>query len=225
MTSLILAVIVLAAQPEKPNLPQVQPPAAEKDAPPARSGKELETAVREALRQRATVKADDSETAAREFLGLLDELKNDKVLPRSTNDELRSTIRNRLAKLVALIQKHTGAKKDRGAIAQPNAGDGANGLPPVLGQMMGGGQGGAMGQGGMAGPGGFAPNRPGANAGPPDAGQDLIDMIHKTIAPESWDINGGKGSIYYWQTRHALVIRASSEVHEQIGGLMEQLNR
>jgi hypothetical protein len=50
--------------------------------------------------------------------------------------------------------------------------------------------------------------------------QSLIDLIQQTIAPESWDVNGGKGSIRYWRPGLALVIRNTGEVHEQVGGAL-----
>jgi hypothetical protein len=31
--------------------------------------------------------------------------------------------------------------------------------------------------------------------------QNLIDLIQTTIAPDSWEINGGKGSIFYFPNR------------------------
>ena len=31
--------------------------------------------------------------------------------------------------------------------------------------------------------------------------QSLIDLIQTTIAPDSWEINGGKGSIFYFPNR------------------------
>lgn len=48
--------------------------------------------------------------------------------------------------------------------------------------------------------------------------ESLIDVIQKTVDPESWDVNGGPGSITYYYDR--LVIRASPLVHQKIGGLL-----
>lgn len=50
-------------------------------------------------------------------------------------------------------------------------------------------------------------------------GQSLIDLIQRTIRPEFWDVNGGPGSMVYWDAWHCLVVRATAEVHHQIGGL------
>jgi hypothetical protein len=45
-------------------------------------------------------------------------------------------------------------------------------------------------------------------------------LIEDTIAPESWEIRGGRGVIRYWSNGQALVIRQTGEVHEQIGGFL-----
>lgn len=53
--------------------------------------------------------------------------------------------------------------------------------------------------------------------------QELIELITTTIDPETWDINGGKGSIFYFSNLQVLVIRQTQEVHEKIGGVTKQL--
>ena len=58
-----------------------------------------------------------------------------------------------------------------------------------------------------------------------DNGQQLVDLIQNTISPKSWDVNGGNCSIYYWQQQHAIVVRATGDVHGQISDTLEQLNR
>lgn len=55
--------------------------------------------------------------------------------------------------------------------------------------------------------------------------QELITLIQDTIAPDSWNVRGGRGSIGYFSPIHALVIRANGEVHHQIGGTLEQVRR
>lgn len=54
----------------------------------------------------------------------------------------------------------------------------------------------------------------------PDYGPDLVSLIESTIAPSFWDTVGGPGSIVYYKPLHALVIRATSDVHHQIGGVL-----
>lgn len=63
----------------------------------------------------------------------------------------------------------------------------------------------------------------GPGGAPRSNAQDLIDLIQNTIAPESWDVMGGPGTIMYWEPGFALVIRQTDDVHEQIGGVPRML--
>jgi hypothetical protein len=58
-----------------------------------------------------------------------------------------------------------------------------------------------------------------------DNGQALVDLIQKTIAPDSWDVNGGAGSIYYWCPGRAMVISQTDDVHGTIGGVLGQMQK
>lgn len=62
-------------------------------------------------------------------------------------------------------------------------------------------------------------------AGPADerAASELISLIQDTIAPDSWDVRGGRGTIRYYPNFHVLVVRNTAEVHRQIGGTLKQL--
>jgi hypothetical protein len=51
---------------------------------------------------------------------------------------------------------------------------------------------------------------------------DLINLIQSTIAPASWDVNGGKGSIQFYSPLNVLVIRNTSEVHGSAGSALRQ---
>lgn len=53
-----------------------------------------------------------------------------------------------------------------------------------------------------------------------DYGAALVDLITSTISPDSWAVNGGASTIYYYAPLQALVVSAPSEVHPQIGGLL-----
>jgi hypothetical protein len=57
---------------------------------------------------------------------------------------------------------------------------------------------------------------------PQNDAKELIELIEDTIAPESWEIRGGRGVIRYWSNGQALVIRQTGEVHEQIGGFLRR---
>jgi hypothetical protein len=60
----------------------------------------------------------------------------------------------------------------------------------------------------------------GGGTGPPDWGEALVELIERTIAPEFWDVHGGPGTIIYYRPLHVLVVRATSEVHGHVGGLL-----
>jgi hypothetical protein len=59
--------------------------------------------------------------------------------------------------------------------------------------------------------------------GVPDWGPGLVELIERTIAPEFWDVNGGPGTIFYYPPLRVLVVRATSEIHHQIGGSLGAL--
>ena len=63
----------------------------------------------------------------------------------------------------------------------------------------------------------------GGGAVPPDHGEKLVELIQNTIAPEAWDVNGGPASIVYFAPLRVLVVRATSEAHHNVGGLVGDL--
>ena len=71
---------------------------------------------------------------------------------------------------------------------------------------------------GYAGPGGAG----GGNQADFDS---LIELITSTVAPASWDSNGGAGSIAPFDTNLTLVVSQTQEIHEQIADLLQQLRR
>ena len=71
-----------------------------------------------------------------------------------------------------------------------------------------------------------------ASAGPGGAGggvnpdfDTLMDLITQTVSPQTWDHNGGKGTVAASPTNLSLVISQTQEVHEEIVDLLEQLRR
>ena len=45
-----------------------------------------------------------------------------------------------------------------------------------------------------------------------DFGQDLVELIEKTIAPDTWDVNGGRDTIMYYAPMRVLVVRQTANV-------------
>ncbi len=60
--------------------------------------------------------------------------------------------------------------------------------------------------------------RPGVGTDPDNEqrAKQLIDTITSSIEPDSWAVNGGKGTISYYKGR--LVVRNNLEVHQLLGG-------
>jgi hypothetical protein len=58
-----------------------------------------------------------------------------------------------------------------------------------------------------------------------DHAQELIELIQRTIKPDFWDTAGGPGSMFYYRPLMALVVSATSEMHGNVGGLLQALRR
>ena len=56
-----------------------------------------------------------------------------------------------------------------------------------------------------------------------DHGQELVDLIQRTISPDFWDVVGGPGTIVYFRQRQVIVVRATGEVHGNMGRLVRDL--
>lgn len=223
MLSLWMTLLVAAAglsdgeKPDSPAKSNITATASARSSP--RQGYELRDVVRTALRQWARPSDEQSPHAAREFLVLYRELQADSQLAQSQRDTLRTQVRNRLAQLSDQISQRIARDKRQAKAARPkNVAPPPDKLAP-LAQQLGPRPAGAGNQGGGGGPGGLR------QANVSDAGQDLVDLIQSVISPKSWDVHGGPGSIYYWQPGHALIIRQTSEVHDQISDTLEQLRR
>lgn len=78
----------------------------------------------------------------------------------------------------------------------------------------------------LGGPGQMLAESGGAFGGRPrDDGAALVELIQRTISPNSWDVNGGNCTIIYYAPLRVLVVRATSEVHGNVGGLADGLRR
>jgi hypothetical protein len=60
----------------------------------------------------------------------------------------------------------------------------------------------------------------GGGAGSGDWGDELVDLIEQTINPAFWDVNGGPGTIVYYAPLRCIVVRATSEMHGSVGGIL-----
>ncbi len=68
-------------------------------------------------------------------------------------------------------------------------------------------------------------NGRGIATGPVDNSQQLIDVIQRCISPTTWDVNGGQGVVRYYAPAQALVVRQTSEMHEQLQRIITMLRK
>jgi hypothetical protein len=191
-----------------------QPQAVQTPPAPVRSAGELRKAVHEALRKWVHPADSVADRAAREFLALYQEVLHHPQLAHESQKEMLLTLRSRLRSLAQQIAA-------RNAHSQPLAADAPKSVTVPEGAKL------PLAQmGGQAGVGGNpAGGQANDNSMVYDAGQDLVDLIQKTISPTTWDVNGGPGSIVYWRAGNCLVVRQTQEIHEAMGGLIDQLGR
>lgn len=56
-----------------------------------------------------------------------------------------------------------------------------------------------------------------------DHGAELVNLIQVILHPDFWQENGGSGMAYYYQPLRILVVRATTEVHEDLENFLERL--
>ncbi len=56
-------------------------------------------------------------------------------------------------------------------------------------------------------------------------GAALVNLIQKTVAPNSWDVNGGAGSVTFYNNLRALVVRQTEETHSDLDAVLNGLRR
>lgn len=237
---LLLAGCLLQAEEQKGSAPSsplgsqpVLAAAIDETAPPPaepRPVAELWAAIRDAMRESARTNQPDYEAVAPKLIDLFHEVDSHPDLPRAEKRTLRASLKSRLEQIEDILRrrlvraeadakraKNTKTPQGGAAGEASNAADSerpANVNPPgvtLLAQ-----QGNAA-----AGAGGLG----GSNPGVIDRGWQLVDLIQRTIAPDTWDVNGGKGSAYYYRPLNVLVIRQTQAVHGEIGDVMQQLRR
>ncbi len=229
--------------PASSRAPTVGTSSADSSQSGAHSTRQLRQAVAEALRRAGSAKAADLPVAITALVDVFNELGRDQELPANERQRLGAEIRSRLARFETQFKRQMAKSAQRPADSRPGAAGGpaVEGLDTlvdliektigpddwVLAQRIGpngAGQGGAAGIGGQGGQAG------GAFGGGLDQqaeanGQALVDLIQNTVAPDSWDIRGGPGTIIYFNPLRALVIRTTGEGHDNIGDVLGGLRK
>ncbi len=218
------------------------------------SGAELQREVRAALKRWKKVPDAQAEAAASEFLALYRAVEADSELAEKAQNGLKRTLKNRLEALSRQILTHlmkereTHAKRSAPANRPENAErpgkaerprsvnrsqsvnrsgtgnaagrDERDGETAELGQIGGGAGRFGNGMGGIGDAGGD-----GVSRRVQESGEHLVEVIQATIHPDSWESNGGQGTIYFWMPNGSLIIRQTDANHEEIRNLLNQLRR
>lgn len=192
--------------------------AAVQQAEAGRDGKVLVAAVQDTFKRWRNIKAEQAEDAAHEFLAIYQELESATQIPNPAKTKLQKTVRSKLTALSRLITKNVKSEQAKAKLAdksRPQSVKVPENQPAVAAQRMAGGR--TWNNGNI--------DRDDYDRLGRIGGEQLVEVIKKTIRPASWDDNGGNGTIVYWGTQRFLIITQTDEVHEQIGGLMGQLRR
>lgn len=206
---------------------ETKAPAARETQTPAPPQPDLATQAMRLLRETAAALQNRAIEPAEEqaFLDLLNTAEQLKQATRpapSERDRLRALARVRLRQASEVLAKQAARKPAAGPVVAPDRGPATIRTPAstTLAQQLPGlgAGGGAMGFGNVAGG-----ATSGGNAAARESAQQLMDVITGSIQPESWEDHGGTGVIRYFALGHALVITATSDVHNGVGNLIEQL--
>jgi hypothetical protein len=198
------------------------------DALRAAPADELRADVRDALQDSMRVSKDNREMVVHRLINLYGQLATAGAADNADRMRMQSQVRARLTRLSAIITRQMEIDAVAAGQAVPDKAFAANARLPdnqVLAQQfvpLGRPRAGGFGRPPAI---GLGANRAAAAAQPPDNGQALVDLIQRTIAPASWDVNGGPGSIVYFRPSRVLVVRQRSEVHEQLQGVVRALRQ
>lgn len=184
-------------------------------------GKALRVAARDALKRSAARQGPASAAEVHELANLFGVVVRDQEMSKPDRDATRLSLRNRLLRigkdLQAQVKRANRAAKratSRSSVASKNSSRSAS-LDQAHSAQT---QNSRANSQDVAGPGSI---QGGAGGGAvADSAQDLIELIQTTIDPDSWDINGGPGTIRFYRPLNVLVIRASDEVHRSVGGVV-----
>jgi hypothetical protein len=192
----------------------------------------LRADVRDALQESFRFSKENRAAVVRRLVNLYGQLSTAESLNDADRSRMQAQVRSRLTRLSAIIRRQMEIDAANVGQAVPDKPIPANVALPdhqILAQQavpLGRPGPGAF-RGGQVRPAGGIRGAPALGFGPqpPDNGQALVDLIQRTIAPASWDVNGGPGAIVYFRPSRALVVRQRSEVHEQLQGVVRALRR
>jgi Na+-transporting methylmalonyl-CoA/oxaloacetate decarboxylase gamma subunit len=170
-----------------------------------------------ALRRESSTRGLDQEQAIRDLAALYTTMEKAKGIDPAERTELCGLIRGRLSSTADRIGKR---------LAKQSKGRAESAQPAHAVQRAGGGKGSGEKLSASGSSARYAGGtHPGAGGGQQvvDHGLELVELIQHTIAPSTWDVNGGNGTIVYFAPRQALVVRQTAEVHGDLLDVIRNL--
>jgi hypothetical protein len=238
ITHSVIVALLAAIPAASPETSAGGEPTTVKTGAPARTGQQLRDAVHAAMRQQATAKGTEQAAAVRSLTDIYQDVVASTVLPSREQRQLRTQIRSRLMRTSKTLERQLAkAQAADEPQVRPPADQLANEQPPANRAILAQAQGNPARQAGAAGAqagraaGRFGPGGQVAgaaqnwNAQTNQNAQQLIDLIQNTIAPASWETNGGLGTIMYFAPSQVLVIRQTDAVQGQVGQAIQGLRR
>ena len=227
MTSLILASLIIAVPPADASHSSSAVAIVSERFVTPRTHEQWVSEVADALRNQAQAADDEQPRAFVRLVSLYQQVVKDDELHHTDRNRLRQKLRKRLIRIGGELPADLRHRQNRIEVVRSRAkiDDRPDKLEmikedeAILAQWHD-----VLGQVG----GGFAPGGAGGAGGPAgafDHGEELVELIQRVITPDTWDVNGGPSSIVYFRGLKVLVISATSEVHEKIGGLADGLRR
>lgn len=170
--------------------------------------------VRDLLGEQAAAEGTAKHELTRELLKLYNSIEQVELASRDQR-VLASKLENRLLRArqeILVAQEEAEKQQPANVNARPGGGQLANnGVMAQVGQFMGQ---------------QFNQFAGGGNRNPvDDEGAELVELIEKTIDPDSWEINGGNGTIVYFGNLRVLVVRNTRDVHGQLQDLGDALRK
>lgn len=227
MSTFLITLVLIAAPSE--NVAVVDSSLADELRPYHEIGRD----VRAAMKREATAESDDARARAiHAMTRLYLEVKRDPRLPLApTIKRYKDTLWSRLTKIKTDLQRQIDREAEARQRATPEelaellaaqqARQTANRATESLANQF------ALVSSSLGGPARvFAATGTGFGGGMVrDHGEELVELIERTISPEFWDTVGGPGSIFYYAPLRVLVVSATLEVHWKIGGAVGGLRR
>ncbi len=205
----------------------------------AYSPQQVRDAAAAALKRLDTAKGSDRAAAVKQLIDVYRQIGENQQLKPYERNRLGSQVRTRLERVANQLHfetkraaAHSAPAANTVAKVQPAA-DAPDTVAGWINDVVGGPGDWILAQrvagpaGGQAGAGGTGGNGNGSDFDQMvnTNGAALVNLIQKTVAPNSWDVNGGAGSVTFYNNLRALVVRQTEEAQSDLDAVLNGLRK